>query len=216
MKKKLFIILCLFLMISNVKAECSTSRRNELKALSRDITYETSYSMGNKTFEVTFYNVFPGLLLKYNNNVYNGDFSDDYSVTIKNLSEGEYLTINVIDSEGCNETMNTIFITLPYYNLFFGTQKCEEYVSKLKLCSSKFLSYRLTEEILDDAIKSLDTKIAPVEKPDNTKTSTWQKIIDTVKTFFTNWGINIIVFIVFGSITVIICENIYRKVKHGI
>lgn len=203
-------------MISNVKAECSTSRRNELKALSRDITYETSYSMGNKTFEVTFYNVFPGLLLKYNNNVYNGDFSDDYSVTIKNLSEGEYLTINVIDSEGCNETMNTIFITLPYYNLFFGTQKCEEYVSKLKLCSSKFLSYRLTEEILDDAIKSLDTKIAPVEKPDNTKTSTWQKIIDTVKTFFTNWGINIIVFIVFGSITVIICENIYRKVKHGI
>ena len=39
MKKKLFIILCLFLMISNVKAECSTSRRNELKALSRDITY---------------------------------------------------------------------------------------------------------------------------------------------------------------------------------
>lgn len=216
MKKKLFIILCLFLMISNVKAECSTSRRNELKALSRDITYETSYSMGNKTFEVTFYNVFPGLLLKYNNNVYNGDFSDDYSVTIKNLSEGEYLTINVIDSEGCNETMNTIFITLPYYNLFFGTQKCEEYVSKLKLCSSKFLSYRLTEEILDDAIKSLDTKIAPVEKPDNTKTSTWQKIIDMVKTFFTNWGINIIVFIVFGSITVIICENIYRKVKHGI
>ena len=216
MKKKLFIILCLFLMISNVKAECSTSRRNELKALSRDITYETSYSMGNKTFEVTFYNVFPGLLLKYNNNVYNGDFSDDYSVTIKNLSEGEYLTINVIDSEGCNETMNTIFITLPYYNLFFGTQKCEEYVSKLKLCSSKFLSYRLTEEILDDAIKSLDTKIAPVEKLDNTKTSTWQKIIDTVKTFFTNWGINIIVFIVFGSITVIICENIYRKVKHGI
>lgn len=216
MKKKLFIILCLFLMINNVKAECSTSRRNELKALSRDITYETSYSMGNKTFEVTFYNVFPGLLLKYNNNVYNGDFSDDYSVTIKNLSEGEYLTINVIDSEGCNETMNTIFITLPYYNLFFGTQKCEEYVSKLKLCSSKFLSYRLTEEILDDAIKSLDTKIAPVEKPDNTKTSTWQKIIDTVKTFFTNWGINIIVFIVFGSITVIIFENIYRKVKHGI
>lgn len=216
MKKKLFIILCLFLMISNVKAECSTSRRNELKALSRDITYETSYSMGNKTFEVTFYNVFPGLLLKYNNNVYNGDFSDDYSVTIKNLSEGEYLTVNVIDSEGCNETMNTIFITLPYYNLFFGTQKCEEYVSKLKLCSSKFLSYRLTEEILDDAIKSLDTKIAPVEKPNNTKTSTWQKIIDTVKTFFTNWGINIIVFIVFGSITVIICENIYRKVKHGI
>lgn len=216
MKKKLFIILCLFLMISNVKAECSTSRRNELKALSRDITYETSYSMGNKTFEVTFYNVFPGLLLKYNNNVYNGDFSDEYSVTIKNLSEGEYLTINVIDSEGCNETMNTIFITLPYYNLFFGTQKCEKYVSKLKLCSSKFLSYRLTEEILDDAIKSLDTKITPVEKPDNTKTSTWQKIIDTVKTFFTNWGINIIVFIVFGSITVIICENIYRKVKHGI
>lgn len=216
MKKKLFIILCLFLMISNVKAECSTTRRNELKALARDITYETSYSIGNKTFEVTFYNVFPGLLLKYNNNVYNGDFSDDYSVTIKNLSEGEYLTINVIDSEGCNETMNTIFITLPYYNLFFGTQKCEEYVSKLKLCSSKFLSYRLTEEILDDAIKSLDTKIDLVEKPDNTKTSTWQKIVDTVKTFFIDWGINIIVFIVFGSITVIICENIYRKVKHGI
>lgn len=216
MKKKLFIILCLFLMISNVKAECSTTRRNELKALARDITYETSYSIGNKTFEVTFYNVFPGLLLKYNNNVYNGDFSDDYSVTIKNLSEGEYLTINVIDSEGCNETMNTIFIILPYYNLFFGTQKCEEYVSKLKLCSSKFLSYRLTEEILDDAIKSLDTKIDLVEKPDNTKTSTWQKIVDTVKTFFIDWGINIIVFIVFGSITVIICENIYRKVKHGI
>lgn len=216
MKKKLFIILYLFLMISNVKAECSTTRRNELKALARDITYETSYSIGNKTFEVTFYNVFPGLLLKYNNNVYNGDFSDDYSVTIKNLSEGEYLTINVIDSEGCNETMNTIFITLPYYNLFFGTQKCEEYVSKLKLCSSKFLSYRLTEEILDDAIKSLDTKIDLVEKPDNTKTSTWQKIVDTVKTFFIDWGINIIVFIVFGSITVIICENIYRKVKHGI
>ncbi|UKI56975.1 MAG: hypothetical protein L6V81_06090 [Clostridium sp.] len=41
MKKKIFVLLLsLFLIISNVNAECDTSERNELKSLAQDITYE--------------------------------------------------------------------------------------------------------------------------------------------------------------------------------
>lgn len=37
-----------------------------------------------------------------------------------------------------------------------------KYVGKLTQCTYKFLSYELTEDILDGAIKSIDTEIKPV------------------------------------------------------
>ncbi len=166
MKKKIFIVfISMFLMLGSIKAECTDSKYNELKGLASDITYETSYSMSSKTFTVTFYNVFPGMYLMINKNVYISNGSDNYSVTLSGQEEGNYLTVYVEASGDCTGTLNTIFITLPYYNSFFRTQKCEPYEDKLKLCSSKFLSYRLTEEILDDAIAQIDKKIDPVVVP---------------------------------------------------
>ena len=218
MKKKIFIIfISMFLMLGSIKAECTDSKYNELKGLASDITYETSYSMSSKTFTVTFYNVFPDMLLSINKRVYAGKDGDNYSVVISNLAEGEYIKADVIGTGDCiKHTFNSIFITLPYYNTFFRTQKCEPYEDKLKLCSSKFLSYRLTEEILDDAIAQIDKKIDPVVKPEIPKKTTFKLIIDAAKDFFFSWGINIIVFFVFGAITALIGNKIFKKVKHGI
>lgn len=203
-------------MLGSIKAECTDSKYNELKGLASDITYETSYSMSSKTFTVTFYNVFPGMYLMINKNVYISNGSDNYSVTLSGQEEGNYLTVYVEASGDCTGTLNTIFITLPYYNSFFRTQKCEPYEDKLKLCSSKFLSYRLTEEILDDAIAQIEKKIDPVVKPETPKKTTFELIVDAAKDFFFSWGINIIVFVVFGAITALIGNKIFKKVKHGI
>lgn len=217
MKKKIFIVfISMFLMLSSIKAECTDSKYNELKGLASDITYETSYSMSSKTFTVTFYNVFPGMYLMINKNVYISNGSDNYAVTLSGQEEGKYLTVYVEASGDCTGTLNTIFITLPYYNSFFRTQKCEPYEDKLKLCSSKFLSYRLTEEILDDAIAQIEKKIDPVVKPETPKKTTFELIVDAAKDFFFSWGINIIVFVVFGAITALIGNKIFKKVKHGI
>ncbi len=217
MKKKIFIIfISMFLMLGSIKAECTDSKYNELKGLASDITYETSYSMSSKTFTVTFYNVFPGMYLMINKNVYISNGSDNYAVTLSGQEEGKYLTVYVEASGDCTGTLNTIFITLPYYNSFFRTQKCEPYEDKLKLCSSKFLSYRLTEEILDDAIAQIEKKIDPVVKPETPKKTTFELIVDAAKDFFFSWGINIIVFVVFGAITALIGNKIFKKVKHGI
>ena len=217
MKKKIFIVfISMFLMLGSIKAECTDSKYNELKGLASDITYETSYSMSSKTFTVTFYNVFPGMYLMINKNVYISNGSDNYSVTLSGQEEGNYLTVYVEASGDCTGTLNTIFITLPYYNSFFRTQKCEPYEDKLKLCSSKFLSYRLTEEILDDAIAQIDKKIDPVVVPKTPKKTTFKLIIDAAKDFFFSWGINIIVFFAFGAITALIGNKIFKKVKHGI
>ena len=151
-----------------------------------------------------------------NKNVYISNGSDNYSVTLSGQEEGNYLTVYVEASGDCTGTLNTIFITLPYYNSFFRTQKCEPYEDKLKLCSSKFLSYRLTEEILDDAIAQIDKKIDPVVVPETPKKTTFKLIIDAAKDFFFSWGINIIVFFAFGAITALIGNKIFKKVKHGI
>ena len=217
MKKKIFIIfISMFLMLGFIKAECTDSKYNELKGLASDITYETSYSMSSKTFTVTFYNVFPGMYLMINKNVYISNGSDNYSVTLSGQEEGNYLTVYVEASGDCTGTLNTIFITLPYYNSFFRTQKCEPYEDKLSLCSSKFLPYRLTEEILDDAIAQIDKKIDPVVVPETPKKTIFELIVDAAKDFFFSWGINIIVFFAFGAITALIGNKIFKKVKHGI
>lgn len=218
MKKKIFIIfISMFLMLGSFKAECTDSRYNELKGLAGDITYETSYSISSKTFTVTFYNVFPGMFLIIDKKAYAGNAVDNYSVVIKNVSEGEYIKADVEGSADCsNRTLNSIFITLPYYNSFFRTQKCEPYEEKLSLCSSRFLSYRLTEEILDDAIAQIDKKIDPVVEPETPKKTTFELIMDAAKDFFWSWGINIIVFVVFGAITALIGNKIFKKIKHGI
>ena len=119
MKKKIFIVfISMFLMLGSIKAECTDSKYNELKGLASDITYETSYSMSSKTFTVTFYNVFPGMYLMINKNVYISNGSDNYSVTLSGQEEGNYLTVYVEASGDCTGTLNTIFITLPYYNSF--------------------------------------------------------------------------------------------------
>lgn len=217
MKKKIFIIfISMFLMLGSIKAECTDSRYNELKGLASDITYETSYSISSKTFTVTFYNVFPGMYLMINKKVYISDGGNNYSVTLSGQEEGKYLTAHVEASGDCTGSLNTIFITLPYYNSFFRTQKCEPYEDKLSLCSSKFLTYRLTEELLDDAIAQIDKKIDPVVEPETPKKTTFELIMDAAKDFFWSWGINIIVFVVFGAITALIGNKIFKKIKHGI
>lgn len=218
MKKKIFVIfISIFVMISSVNASCDDSERDKLKSLSKDITYETSYSISTKTFTVKFYNVFPGLIIGINNGaIKGGDNNDSYSVTIDNIKEGEHLIANIYDSIGCGETLNTLFITLPYYNTFYGTQKCEKYVGKLTQCTYKFLPYEMTESILDGAIDSLDTEIDPIIPEPALKKSFFEKAYETVKTFLTDWGINIGLFLFFGIVTAVIGEKIYRKIKHGI
>ena len=217
MKKKIFILLLgSFLMISNINAECNTSERNELKSLAQDITYEKSYSMSDKVFTIKFYNVFPGLLLRINGSIYSGNSNDNYSVELTNLVEGTRVSADVLETIGCDETLNTLFITLPYYNTFYGTQKCEKYIGKLTQCTSQFLSYELSESILDSAIESLGNEIKPDIPDKPVKKTFFQKAYEVTKTFLMDWGISIGLFIFFGVITAIIGEKIFRKTKHGI
>ena len=65
-------------------------------------------------------------------------------------------------------------------------------------------------------IKSIDTEIKPVIPEPVVKKTFFEKAYETVKTFLTDWGINIGLFLFFGIVTAVIGEKIYRKIKHGI
>ena len=95
MKKKIFVILIsIVVIISSVNATCDDNERNRLKSLSKDITYETSYSISTKTFTIKFYNVFPGLIIGINDGRENGQ---DFSFQVDKRQDGQkvHLTLEL-------------------------------------------------------------------------------------------------------------------------
>lgn len=215
MKRKILFVLLLLMpfMVSAKDVACDYTLFVEYQKAAMNIDYETSYSIKNKTFTVTFYNIINGIYLSYNGITYSG-IGNDNQVTINDLGEGQTVSIMVNTNETtCSTSLRTIQISLSYYNTVYDNSKCDKYRNKLTICKSKFLNYKPTEDLLDSIIENYNNSI-PVEEPDEPDTP--RTFLDDIKDFTINYGIQILLIVVSSTVTILIFNAKLRKIKHGI
>lgn len=218
MKKKLLIVLLLMMpfFIDAKSVDCDYDLYLEYQKASMNIDYETSYSVKDKTFTIKFYNVLNNMYLNYASRVFSPALTESTEVSITGIKEGTTVKLSVntsADHTNCSTSLRNIQITLPYYNKFYGSEKCEPYKNKLAICKSTFLDYEPTEDLLDDIINNYNNTIEPEPEPDVNPDRTF---LDDILDFTIEWGIQILLVAVSSALTVLIFNAKLRKIKHGI
>ena len=208
----LFVLILIFPCYIFAAPTCDYEKKNELSKLANDITYETTYVKSKKTFTITLYNMIKGLALEYDGTMYSGN--DKNIITLTGINEGTTAEVVIkVSGLNCDPFLRTLYIKVPYYNKFYGSRKCDEYIDKLSFCKQQFLSYELTEEIIDNAIKNLDEEY--YEEPDP-KPEVPDTPIEIILEFVQDYGIKIALISVSSLITIGIFNVIFRKIKHKI
>mgnify|MGYP004626405589 CR=1 FL=1 len=222
MKKKIILVLFLVMPIlinaknTNSTSNCDYSIFIEYQKAAMNIEYETSYSVKDKTFSIKFYNIMKGIYLNHDNTIYSTSESEENEVVVNGLSEGQTIKFAVnssADNTNCNSSLRILQVTLPFYNTFYGTAKCGEYKNKLTICSSKFLDYKPTEELLDSMIDNYNNTI-PTVTPDDPEVN--RTFLDDILDFTVQWGIQILLIVVSSVVTILLFNGKLRKIKHGI
>ncbi|NLC48406.1 MAG: hypothetical protein GX758_03495 [Tenericutes bacterium] len=209
----IFIFLLIPCLVLAATDDCDYTKQVELGKLASNISYETSYNSSSKTFTVTFHNVNEGLYLIYKDHIYNGSSSSE--VEIKNVPQGTSMKIPVKTTLiSCDNSLLTIYINLQYYNPYYDTEECENYKSKLTVCSSQFLSYEINKDIFEGAIKNYEEKITneQVAPPEEKK----KTVMETLKEITINYGIKLGLVALGTAIAVVPARIIFRKIKHKI
>lgn len=215
MKKLIIVTLLLFMPVLFVKADCDMNKFNTYKSYADHITYDNEYSMGTGTFNITLYNVIDGLTVKYEGKTYKTDSND--SLTITNVKEGSNVNIYVY-TDGCDIQARIITIMEPYYNSFYGSDICKDYVEALTVCSAKFTASKTTQATVEQAIMNYKNEIIQdikqVEEPEveEVKVNPFKDIIDFAKRHWLKAVIGLLSY----AIAYTIFENKLRKIQHGI
>ena len=144
----LVILLCLPVFIN---AECDRDLHKIYVSYANDISYDTDYSISQKRFTVTLYNVIDEMTVKYNKNTL---VKKDGEVVISNIKEGTRMEIQVYAADGCSDVVRTIVINQPYYNTFYNSSLCNGYENKITYCTHKFTDLEVTEKLVKTAIKN--------------------------------------------------------------
>ena len=211
MKKILITILISILFMPYLKADCDYQNEVRLGKLASSITYEYKYDKTHNNFTLTIYNISDELYITYNQRII---APKDGKVTINNLSQGTYLSLPVEALKGsCNGSLMTLYIILPYFNKYYNSAECKDYVDKLKICTDEFLSYEPNDELLTSNINNYLNGIKDEEgKEDNPKIT----IVDKVKDFTSKWGIKIGLSLITTISCIVYFQVKIRKLKHGL
>ena len=212
MKKIVFILLVGFLFISFVNAECDYDRFQRQSQIANNITYEKQYDENNQTYSITFYNVYDGVYISYNNESYHADSQNE--ITVTDIAEGEKANFVVSSAlEDCKSYLRGITITFDYYNKYYYDSRCNKYKDILNICTEKFLQFKPTENIFKSTIENYNSSFSTEKKE---KAEEEKTILDDMKEIFFNWGIPIILVVVISLITSWLFKIKLRKIKHGI
>lgn len=196
-----------------INAACDYTKHTKYSEIAGNITYETSYLKESSNFNITIYNLVDDMYIKYNGKQYNHDSANKALLT--NFKEGSRPAIEVYVKDGCDTPVRTIYITLPFYNTYYNSGKCLGYEDKITLCSQQFLSYEVTETILEQAKYNYDNEIIQDVKKDEPvieEITMKEKVI----AFAYNWGAKILLVILTTYVTNSVYKVKYRKIKHGI
>ena len=206
--KKILLIVLLFMPFF-INAECDRELHKSYITYANDISYDTEYSLGKERFTVTLYNVIDEMKVVYNNRNYTAVNNE---VVIDNVKQGTRMDIRVFAEDGCNESVRTIVINQPYYNTFYGSSLCNDYVNKITYCTHKFTNTEVTEKLIKTAIENYEHEMVPVEKEpeEEPPLTNFQKI----SKFATKWGVRILLVLVSAFLTNWYFNDKYIKIKH--
>jgi len=215
-KKILTILVLAFVMIPVLNAECDYKKEVELGKLASKVTYDRVYNKETNTFTVKLYNVIPELILSYNSEILKSN--SDNEIEIKNLKEGTYMQVDINSTNiGCYSSLMTLYINLPYYNVFYDSDKCSKYEDILEVCSSEYTSYLVTQKILDDAIDNYENRIINEDdKIEDIVIENKVTFFEIAQNFITKWGFKIVLSLVTIILSVLVFQAKIRKIKHGI
>ncbi len=150
------IIICVVIAIKNKDKKSNETPTNDNNIY--NIKVDQKYSKSKNKFTITFTNVKSNLYVKeYGKDTEKLKGNSEEKVIIEDLEPGTkhlYIVNNLI---GKSSTERKITIELPYYNEFYSKTECEPYRKKLKICSSQFLNYKVTEEMFENSIKNYNT-----------------------------------------------------------
>ena len=210
MKKVILILLMFFPIVINGK--CDNLIREEGKKYTENIETEIVYNKSNQSFSFVIYNLVDKMSVVYNKRVYK---PEDKKVVINNLKGGTRMTISFYYEDGCDSPVQILKKQLPYYNEYYNSDLCRNYKDILYVCTSKFTTYNVTEDIVELAIKNYDSKRIPIEKnPEIIEEE--PSIFKKTKSFIDDWGLQIALVLSSSLITYVICVNLYRKEVHGV
>ena len=150
------IIICMIIAIKikDKKTIDSSTKDNNIY----NIKVDQKYSKSKNIFTITFSNVKNNLYIKESGqNTEKLKGNSEEKVIIENLEPGSKHLYIVNDILGKSSTERNFIIELPYYNEFYSRTECEPYRKKLKICSSQFLNYKVTEEMFENSIKNYNT-----------------------------------------------------------
>ena len=210
MKKWLLVLLLICPFV--VKAECNKEKHQEYVKLASNITYDNNYSKSHGTFTIVVYNIFNGMHIEYKGEKYKPN--SDNEVTITGVEGGTKVQLEVYGNDGC-EQISRIIVDEPFFNRYYGSEKCKPYIDKLVVCSSQFTSVEVTESILDKAIYNYTHDIS--QKTDKDKEEVVElTLLAKVREFLLEWGIKIVLLILTTGLSVGFYNTKFRKMKHGI
>ena len=210
MNKKVLLIILLFIpFIINAKV-CDEAKHKEYEGLASSITYDHKYSKSSGKFDITVYNIFEGMYIKYNGKTIE---SDGQKVVINDVKQGSDVMIYVYADDGCSEIKIITFIE-PYYNEYYGTEICKGYEDKLMICSSQFTEAPVTKEVIEIAKENYGKAIQAPEKEKTEEES--HGIITIIKEYIQKWGIKVLLVVLTIFISSSLFSAKFRKIKHGI
>ena len=209
MKKWLLVLLLLMPFV--VKAECNKEKHDEYVKLSSSITYDNNYSKSQAAFTIVVYNIFSGMYIEYGGQTYKPNAENE--VTITGIKGGTPVSLDIYGNDGCDQ-IKRIIIDEPYFNKYYGSDKCRPYVEKLIVCSSQFTSVEVTESRLDKAIYNYTHNIS--DQTEKNEEIVELTLFGRIKEFLYNWGLKIVLLLLTIGLSVGFYSTKFRKIKHGI
>lgn len=204
------IILCLLLCLPIfINAECNRELHKTYISYANDISYDTDYSISQKRYTVTLYNVIDEMNVKYNNRTLT---KNNDEIVISDIKEGTRMEIKIYGDSGCNETVRTIVINQPYYNAYYNSSLCNGYENKITYCTHKFTDIEVTEKLIKAAIKNYEHVMEPgdddlEEEPPLTKFQMFSR-------FATKWGVRLFLVFITAFVTNWYFNDKYIRIKH--
>ena len=215
MKKILFLLLVISPILVHADSSCDYKTFDEHSRISNDINYTITYYKESNNYYINFNNVYSGIYLTYNGNNYQGNNKNE--VTISEINPGTFMKINVNSSaSNCSPFIRTLNVELGYYNYFYGSSMCEEYIGYLTACTDEFLTYEINYDLLVQMINNYKNGYVEEEKKDKVEEETKVNIFENIQTFIDNYGIQIIMVLLSFLITTAIFRIKFRKIRHGI
>ena len=211
MKKMMAFMLGFFMFSISLNASCNYSDIKERNALASYVDYNIEFNESNQKFNIVIYNLKDSLKVNYNGNILNTINGES---KIDNIDGGTSIKVNIVSEDDCyGKTFRIININVPYINNFYNRSECKGH-EELKVCSSKYLDYELSENAFINLINKEVKKINKKENinDDLVKETFFEKIMN----FFKKVYVPFILVIMGSLLSSLIFNPIYRKTKHGI